>query len=283
LISPRTIPATEISGYTNTAAALKLAQQELGNSRTIDQHGQPVKKLIILISDGTADVLFDAPYAGKPNLHNAGPFYCGRSADDINNPQVQSSCPHGPAQYEPRAPIMAAVGVADEIRATTSATIYSVVTGQPDGYTAADFKFDQISPDHYYLANRPDEWAALVDSLEMHVWDGCEEYQGAMQPAAGARVTISYLTGAVVYQGVLNTSGAQMIQLSPGSYALSVAHLGVVAPQDPFAQPRNYTRLVTSDSSTPVNAITFLVDSSGTAQINARLVIDNPANGMCPQ
>jgi hypothetical protein len=282
LASPRAIPASEISGYTNTAAALKLAEQELANARLVDQNGIPVKPLVLLISDGTADVLFEAPYAGQPNRYDAAPFYCGQTSDDLNNPLVQSACPRGPAYNEPRSPIAAAVKAADDIRATRHADIFSVVTGEPDGHTPSEFKFNLISPDNYYMANSPEQLEAMVARLEVQLGDPCSEMSGEVRPAAGARVTIRAQTGQIVYQGVLNAEGSYQTQVGAGTYTVSVAHNAVVAPQDPLQYPRNYTRLLAGNT-TPASSITYTVGSSGATQIDAHLVIDNPANAACPQ
>ncbi|HYF64849.1 MAG TPA: VWA domain-containing protein, partial [Herpetosiphonaceae bacterium] len=280
--NPRTIPAAEVTGYTNTAAALKLAQQELANARTVDQNGKPVKQAIILISDGTADVLFDAPYAGTPNRYDAAPFYCGDSADDINNPLVQSSCPRGPAYNEPRSPIGAAVGVADEIRANTNAAIYSIVAGEPYGSTPVERKFHEISPDRYYMLNNPAQLETMLNTLEIELGEPCQELWDNIRPAAGAQVTIKTQTGQLVHQGVLNADGSRTLGLWPGTFTISVAHNGAVAPQDPLQIPRNYTRLIAGGSG-PVSSITYTVGSYGSMQLDAHLAIDNPVNAKCPE
>jgi hypothetical protein len=283
LSSPRSIPDAEVSGYTNTAAALSMAQQYLNGARRYDQNGMPVKHAIILISDGTADVLFDAPYAGQPNLYDAAPFFCGASADDINNPLVQANCPRGPQFGEPRAPIQSAIKVATDIQATTASRIISIVTGSPNGYTPVDLWINQISP-FYYLANDPAQLEGMWnENFVTELGEPCEEHQDPVRVAAGAQVTIAYQTGGLVTQSTLNSNGELAMNLSPGTYTLTVIHKDVVSPSDPLQIPRDYTRLVPSDSAVPLSTITFVVDYGLSRQINAGLVIDNPANGMCPQ
>jgi hypothetical protein len=282
--NPRSIPDAEISGYTNTAAALKLAEQELANAREVDQNGSPVKRVVILISDGTADALFDAPYAGQPNRYDAAPFFCGSSADDINNPLVQASCPRGSQFNEPRAPIKAAIDVATDLQANTGVPILSVVTGSPNGYTPVDLQFHLISPDRYYLASNPWDLAALFDgNFYVEIGESCQEYRDVERVAAGAVVTIANQSGGIVAQGTLNSNGELVAQLSPGTYSLSVAHNAVISPNDPLRIARNYTRLIPSGTNNPVSALTFVMGNSNLALTTAKLVIDNPVNAMCPQ
>ncbi|HYF65670.1 MAG TPA: vWA domain-containing protein, partial [Herpetosiphonaceae bacterium] len=67
--SPRTIPNSDLSANTNIASGLTSAVSYLNGARTVDKNGKPVKLVVLLLTDGVANVFSDGPGAGVTNSY----------------------------------------------------------------------------------------------------------------------------------------------------------------------------------------------------------------------
>jgi hypothetical protein len=287
--APRNIPNSDLPGNTNTASGLVGAVSYLNSARTVDSHQRPVKLAVLLLTDGLTNVFNDAGYQNVSNKFTEQPFRCGTKAEDMDNPYVQSTCPSA-AEFpnispRPLPPIKAMVKAADDARAAKpSLQFFAVVVGSQGGLTAVDMHLNEVAPNNYYMANSPAELEALVTAIEQELGEPCSEQVGTPIPAGGAKVTIAYQAGGTVGTFSTNADGVLVIpNLLPGTYTISIQHMGVIAAQDPLQLPRNYTKMIVDGgSAVPVGSMTVIMPNSAFTAPKVKLVIDDPANAQCP-
>ena len=288
LASPRTIPNADLPGNTNTAAGLAGAATYLNAARTVDSHGQPVRLAVLLLTDGLANVFNDGGYQNITNRFNQAPFFCGETAADMDNPTVQATCPSD-AEFpdinpKPLPPLKAMVKVANDVRTARPVVFYAVTLGALFGLTPVDMHLNQVAPNHYYMANNPAELEALVNSIAQELGEPCTEAVAAPRIAAGATVTIAQQGGGTVGTFTADAQGQVAIpDLLPGAYTLTAQHLGVIAPQDPLAIARDYTRMIVdTGSSVPVSAVAFTMPDADYSFPAITLIINPELNAQCP-
>jgi len=288
LASPRTIPNADLPGNTNTTGGLIGGISYLVDARVVDSHGNPVRMVVLLLTDGLANVFNDGGYAGVSNRHTQAPFYCGETAADMDNPYVQSTCPSHEEfpdiTPKPLPPLTAMVKAANDARAAKRITFYAVVLGEQFGLTPVDMRLNEVAPDRYYKANSPAELEAIVTAIEVELGEPCVEYIDGPIAAAGATVTIAVQGGTTIGTFTADAQGQLAIpNLLPGAYTLTAQHLGVIAPQDPLQIPRNYTRMIVDNgSSVPVSAVSFTMPDTDYSFPAIKLVIDDELNAQCP-
>jgi hypothetical protein len=287
LASPRTIPNTELPGLTNTTSGLVGAITYLNGARTVDSHGRPVRQVVLLLTDGVANVFNDGGYQNVANRHTQSPFFCGETATDQDNPLVQWTCPSDEEfptiNPKPLPPLKAMVKVADDARAVRPVTFYAVVLGNQFGLTPVSMHLSDVAPDHYFMANAPADLAVIMTAIEQELGEPCTEYSAALRAAAGASVTIAHQGGGIVGTFTTDAQGQVAIpNMAPGAYTLTVQHLGVVAPQDPLAIARNYTNILVDGNPVPQRSIPFTMPDAAFSLPTTTLVIDSPANASCP-
>jgi hypothetical protein len=289
LTSPRTIPDSELPGNTNTASGLVGGVSYLNSARTVDSHGKPVRLAVLLLTDGLTNVFNDAGYQNVSNRNTQAPFHCGQTPKDMDNPYVQSTCPSAEEfpniSPRPLPPIKAMVKAANDARAARpTLEFYAVVLGAQFGLTAVDLHLNEVAPNNYYMANSPAELNALVTSIAQELGEPCSEQVGTPIPAGGAKVTIAYQSGGTVGTFTTNNEGVLVIpNLLPGTYTISIQHMGVIAGQDPLQLPRNYTKMIVEGgSAVPVSSMTVIMPRSSFTAPKVKLVIDDPANAQCP-
>jgi hypothetical protein len=287
--APRNIPNSELPGNTNTTSGLIGGISYLNGARTVDSHGRPVRLAVLLITDGLTNVFNDGGYQNVSNKFTQQPFRCGTDADSMDDPYVQSTCPSA-AEFpnispRPLPPIKAMVKAANDARAAKpSLEFYAVVVGAQGGLTAVDMHLNEVAPNNYYMANSPSDLEALVTAIELELGEPCSEQVGTPIPAGGAKVTIAYQSGGTVGTFTTNADGVLVIpNLLPGTYTISIQHMGVVAAQDPLHLPRNYTKMIVEGgSAVPVGSMTVIMPRSSFTAPKVKLVIDDPANAQCP-
>lgn len=288
--SPKTISGTELNGNTPTADGLSQAVALLNNGRKVDSKGKPVKLVVLLITDGLTNVRFDGNQYGVPNTWFAKPG-CGtngktmtppqRSDIDMDNPYIQSTCPN---KAGIRAPIQATIDVANDARAAKNMIFYAVVLGFQDGNTPEDLRLDQIAPGNYAAANSPDSLAGIVRAISQELGNPCTDGHSLVQPADAATITIrTQETKAIVGTYSPDKDGIIEIELTPGNYTIEGKHLGAIAPPDPLAVPRNYTKLTYNATPQRLDSISFVMPDSNLTHADILLNIDNPDNAKCPQ
>jgi hypothetical protein len=287
--NPKTLSETLADGNTNIASGLVGARTYLNGARTVDSKGKPVRLAVLLLTDGLSNVFNDGGYQNISNKFETGPFYCGDRKEDMDNPYVQATCPSATEfpniNPRPKPPLMAMVQAANDARAVNPAiTFYAVVLGAQFGLTPVDMHLNEVAPDNYYMANSPSDLEALVTSIEQELGEPCAEQTGTPIPAGGAKVTISYQSGGLIGTFTTNPQGGLTIdQLLPGTYVISIQHMGVIAAQDPLQQPRNYTKMIVEGgSAVPVASMTVIMPKSAFTAPKVKLVIDNPVNAQCP-
>jgi hypothetical protein len=143
---------------------------------------------------------------------------------------------------------------------------------------------NEVAPDNYFMANSPADLEALMTALAQELGDPCSNYVASPSIAAGATVTIAVQGGGTVGTFTADAQGQVAIpNLLPGAYTLTAQHLGVVAPQDPLAIPRDYTRMIVDTGSTiPVSAVTLTMPDADYSFPAIKLVINNELNAQCP-
>jgi hypothetical protein len=288
LAGPRTIPNSELPGNTNTTSGLIGGISYLNGARTVDSHGKPVRLAVLLLTDGLTNVLNDGGYQGVSNRWNQHPFRCGDTEADMDNPVVQSTCPSAEEfpniNPRPLPPIKAMIKAANDARAAKPIVFYAVVLGAQFGLTPVAMHFNEVAPDNYYMANNPAELEALVTSIEQELGEPCSEQTGTPINAGGAKVTIAYQSGGTIGTFSTNAEGTLIIpNLLPGTYTISIQHMGVIAAQDPLQLPRNYTKMIVEGgSAVPVSSMTVIMPKSSFTAPKVKLVIDDPTNAQCP-
>jgi hypothetical protein len=287
LAIPRTIPNTELNANTNTTSGLIGAISYLNGARTVDKYGKPVKLAVLLFTDGLANVFNDGGYQNVSNRFNQAPFYCGDSANDMDNPYVQSTCPSD-AEFPninptPLPPLVAMVRAASDARASKPITFYAVVLREQSGLNPVDMHLNQVAPDNYYMANSPDELAAIMAAIEQELSEPCDEVVGSPTVAGGATVSLARQDGGLVGVFKANVDGNVIIpNLPPGTYSLTARHLDVIAPADPLQIARDYTRMIIDGSSQPVSSTMVIMPDTDYSFPTIRLVIDDELNAQCP-
>jgi hypothetical protein len=287
LASPRTIPDSEVNALTNTTSGLVGAVIYLNGARTIDSHGRPVRQVVLLLTDGLANVFNDGGYQNVANRHTQAPFYCGDSTVDMDNPYVQFTCPSD-AEFptinpKPLPPLKAMVKAANDARAARPVTFYAVVLGNQFGLTPVSMHLNEVAPNNYYMANNPAELQALLNAIAAELGEPCTEYSAPPRVAAGASVTIASQDGATIGTFSTNADGELVLpNMAPGAYTLTIQHRGVVAPQDPLAIARNYTNMLLDSNPVPQSSIPFTMPDAAFSLPTTTLVIDSPANAACP-
>jgi hypothetical protein len=288
LATPRTITETLLDGNTNITSGLVGAASYLNGARTVDKYGKPVRLVVLLFTDGLANVFNDGGYLNVTNRFTQAPFYCGENANDMDNPYVQATCPSD-AEFpninpKPLPPLVAMVKAANDARASKPITFYAVVLGAQFGLTPVDMRLNEVAPDNYYMANSPAELQALVDAIEQELGDPCAEQTGTPIPAGGAKVTIARQDGSVIGVFSANVDGNVIIpNLLPGAYTLSARHLDVIAAADPLQIARDYTRMIIANGNAqPVSSTTVIMPDTDYTFPAIKLVIDNELNAQCP-
>jgi hypothetical protein len=287
LAAPRSIPNADLPGNTNTTSGLVGAASYLNGARTVDSYGKPVRLAVLLLSDGIANVFNDGGYQNVTNSYNQPPFYCGDTAEDKQNPYVQSTCPSAEEfpniSPRPLPPIKAMVKAAHDARATKPITFYALVVGNQFGLTAVDMRLHEVAPDHYFMSSSPADLAAIMTAIEQELGEPCVNHVDNPLPAGGARVTITSQGGGVIGVFTANAEGWLVIpSMLPGAYTLSARHLDVIAPADPVQIARDYTRMVIDGSSQPVSSTTFTMPDTDYTLPAIKLIIDNELNAQCP-
>jgi hypothetical protein len=285
--APRTIPNADLPGNTNITSGLVGGISYLNSARTVDSHGKPVRMAVLLLTDGIANVFNDGGYQNVSNKSTQPPFYCGETANDMDNPYVQSTCPSAEEfpniSPRPLPPIKAMVKAAHDARAAKPITFYAVVVGNQFGLTAVDMHLNEVAPNHYFMANSPADLAAIMTAIEQELGEPCVNYVGTPTPAGGASVTITSQGGGVIGVFTANAEGWVVIPgMLPGAYTLSTRHLDVVAPADPLQLPRDYTRMIIAGSSQPVSSTTFTMPDTDYTLPTINLIIDDELNAQCP-
>ena len=262
---------TVISNYQilrNTALPQGIA---LG-SATLTETALPSHQPVLLILGLTmSSVLYDAPYTGIANLYNRAPFYCGDRPEDMENPEVQRSCPRGPDYAEPRAPARASADLGRD-GARKGLEVFHVYNNVP-GTTPEDWLIDQVAPGRYYEAT-----SANIPVILGALDNTCRRVTST-QVAAGAEVTIRDSQNTVVFQGTA-IDGTITADLHPGNYQVSAEHRNVVAPNDPQAQPQDYTFLSTAATAEARPSLPVSIHDSPVT-LSAHLWIDDPQNAAC--
>ena len=176
------------------------------------------------------------------------------------------------------------VDAANDARANKPITFYAVVLGAQFGLTPVSMHLNEVAPDNYYMANNPAELDAMVSSIEQELGEPCVEQTGTPIAAGGAKVTLAYQSGGTVGTFTTNADGVLIIpNLLPGTYVVTVQHMGVVAAQDPLQLPRNYTKMIVEGgSAVPVSSMTVIMPRSSYTAPSVKLVIDDPTNAQCP-
>jgi hypothetical protein len=256
LSSPRTIPDSDLDGNTNTASGLVGAAAYLNGARTVDRNGKPVRLVVLLLTDGIANVFNDGGYAGVSNRYNVAPFRCGDYSTDMDNPYVQSTCPSD-AEFpninpKPLPPLKAMVKAADDARAARPVTFHAIVLGNQFGLTPVDMHLDKVAPDHYAMASSPAELATLVAAVASGLDETetiCQKFTSWL-PSPGIHVVIRDQDGSVVSEGDSGAGGMYRARLPynpqnqygqvSGSYTVDAVHNDVVAPDDPYQIARDY-------------------------------------------
>jgi hypothetical protein len=141
----------------------------------------------------------------------------------------------------------------------------------------------EVAPDQFFTANTPAELDALMTTMTQELGRSCVHYVDSPMVAAGATVTIAVQGGGTVGTFTADGQGQVTIpNLVPGSYILTAQHLGVVAPQDPLAIPRDYTRMIVNNgSSVPVSTVTLTMPDADESFPTITLVINNELNIQC--
>ena len=266
-----------LSGNTPTAAGLNQGYA------LINAKARPNTDLVVLlVTDGLSNVIFDAPYEGHPNNHNRPPFFCGDKATDMDNPLVQSTCPRGPSHGEPRSPIQASIDIASDARQRNpDMRTYAVALAQPEGLSVQDLRLDKIAQ-YTFMANNPEALQSIVTALSNELAEPCREKDDPLTPAIGADISLVSEAGANMGTFKVGADGTLTTMLQPGTYKMRVQHLNVVSPNDPLEKPRNYTRIYTAASPEPSSEITFEMPAEPFVHPDVTLVIDNEANAACP-
>jgi hypothetical protein len=276
LSSPRTIAPSQLTGNTNTADGLASAVAYLNGGRTVDRYGQPVKLVVVLVTDGLAHVFNDGPATWVSNRWNNAPYYCGDSDADMDNPLVQSNCPQQadyPGQTISTPPLQKMVQVANDASSSKGVEFYALALGNQFGLTTTDMRLNEVAPSFNYLAGSPSELTGLMYSISQDITQPpCAEFS-ATRNAAGANVSIRDGDGRIVGQGASDSDGIfrTNLALNSGPYTVEAYHNSVVAPADPSQIQRNYRTTFTIPIVDPAQPI-----STGT------LTNVNPSNAQCP-
>ncbi len=280
IANPRVIPNSELTGQSNTAAGLAAANELMA------AHRADAKLIVILLTDGAANVFNDGGMAGIANSHTQAPFNCGAGVDGLENPLVQWTCPgpeEFPGQTLPQPPIKATVAAAEALRADyPDLTIFAGQLSEASGLTPADLRLNEVAPTWYFRASSPVQLQGQMVAIAEEFGNACQRMVGTRRPAAGAQVTIRNTDGISVASGLVSASGTFSTTLAPGQYTVEAQHLNVVAPADMQAIPRNYTRLQPSWASQNPDGIPLTMPSQALGSYSANLAIDNPANATCP-
>ena len=267
IATPTLIPSYRLR--TNTALPQGI---KLGTDTLTDETHASHQPILLILGSPMSNVLYDEPYNQVPNRFDRPPFFCGTQLEDTVDPVVQRSCPRGFDYAEPRAPVHASVDLARDA-ARKGLEVFYVGVNVP-GTTPEDWLIDQVAPGRYYeatSANIP----AILGALD----NTCRRVTST-QVAAGAEVTIRDSQNTVVFQGTA-TDGTITANLHPGNYQVSAEHRNVVAPNDPQAQPHDYTFLSTAATAEARPSLPVSIHDSPVT-LSAHLWIDDPQNAACP-
>jgi hypothetical protein len=285
LASPRTIPNTELPGNTNTASGLVGAVSFMNGARTVDKYGKPVRLVVVLLTDGLANVFNDGGYQGVSNRWNQSPFYCGDSASDMDNPYVQATCPSA-AEFpnvspRPLPPLKAMVKAANDTRAAKPVTFHAIVLGNQFGLTPVSMHLNEVAPDHYSMASSPADLASLMDGLVSELFGSECQKLTSWLPSPGIHVVIRDQAGAVVSEGDSEAGGMYRARLPynpqnqngevSGFYTVEAVHNDVVAPDDPYQIARDYAG---------GRSVVFV--EIGAYRYDVGLTNTDPTNAQCP-
>jgi hypothetical protein len=243
--NPRFIPGSLLTGDNNTASGISAASALFDGARTVDKNGNPVKRVVLLVTDGVANVFNDPPYVGVTNGYANTPFQCGTSAADLENAALQFYCPFESGPIRP--PVKAMIEVANAATADLGIQFYAVGMSGADRLDAYAMYLNEVAPDRMLMAFRAAEFANIMRAVYWDMTDlPCQTFSST-RIAAGASVTVRNSQGFVVAQGQIGPSGMFGPNLRPGSgpYTVEAAHDGVIAPQDPARIPRLYTAAFT--------------------------------------
>ena len=234
----------------------------------------------MLLTDGVPNVLGDGPYSGRTNAYNIGPYFCGESQADLNNPIVQYGCPIK-AQTGTTPPIQLMVDVANAASAEKNIEFYTVLFGFQNGLTFVDLHLDEVAPNGAFQATTAAELSSLVAGITDQLLHPCEEIS-ATRTAAGASVVIRNSAGTILAQALSDASGsfrATLPYIDPADYSsgndwytMQVTHNNVIAPGDWRQIPRDYAYTTQ-----------FGYLDGGISSWSRTLTNVNPENAMCPQ
>ncbi|HYF65669.1 MAG TPA: hypothetical protein VD886_22765, partial [Herpetosiphonaceae bacterium] len=273
--NPITLPNSALTGNTNTASGLVNAVSYLNGARTVDKNGKRVKLVVVLVGDGLANVFNDGPATYVSNRWDAAPYYCGDSAADMDNPNVQYNCPspaYYPGQTLSNPPLKAMIKAANDARDSKGIAFYSLVLGEQFGLTPPAMRLDEIAPGRSYMAGNPAQLAGMMNAITTDITEGTCWETSFTGSAAGAQVVIRNGGGAIVAQGRSDAEGLFQASLPFGSgpYTVEADHKAVIAPRDQLQIPRDYL----ATFSIPV------IDAEHRF-FEATLTNANPANAQC--
>ncbi|MCA0354896.1 MAG: VWA domain-containing protein [Chloroflexi bacterium] len=250
------ITSGNMNGSTAGAAGLNEGIRyfdNVGADSRKDRFGRPIKLVMMMLTDGLTNVMYDGPQIGEQNsqirrhytLSGSSYKYCKAPNDPTRGnlrteghpdypitdlPDVQANCPwngEGSGNGYAKAPIASLIEVSDRARNREAPkrpiSIVAILVGDQQTYGLSDLRIDRIaSTGGAFYAKDPNSLNYALIAILESLAQPCYE-RDALIPAASAKITVRDSTGAVV-AGMGNmqasTTGSLIFRVpEPGNYS----------------------------------------------------------------
>ncbi len=281
------LPTNAMDGYTATTHGLETAALELNNARSVDVNGNPVKLVVLIISDGLTNVYHGGSDNGKINrvscLSGSGSNIS--PAQSLNSAYAQRNCSLTQGVDNPtnlNAPIIAAIRQADSLRARYGDNIGIYAIGLVGVNNISDTGLDLIAPGAVYKANSTADIQAMIDNIKQRLGSPCQPHS-LLTTVPNVQVTFTQSGSGSGGQTVnADANGNVSVSLPAGTYYVR-ATVTAVAPEDTQDIPRTYNRIRTAELGAPASQITIVMPSGQNyVGPDATLEIDDESNAACP-
>lgn len=252
------ITSGNMNGSTSGGRGLREGIRYFDNASAhtrLDKNGNPVKLVVLMLTDGLTNVMYEGPQVNSQNSHtlkhtrSGGYKYCkspsdpsagnlltpgGNSYPITDNPEVQATCPwdgQGAGSGYAKAPIVSLVEVATAARNRVSPlrpiNIYAILMGNQGVYDASDLRIDQVaSPGGAFYASSPNALDYALDAIIEDLAQPCFP-RDATVVASAARVDVFDAAGNPV-AGATNMRTATTGDITftvpePGSYSFTAS------------------------------------------------------------